>query len=147
MTNLDAYMEAERAAAAAVDWLTSDYPRLAAQIADGLAKVEEADRLVQRVNTNLREGRPRLSSPLSFNHRSYVPDREVELEQEHWVTKDGEPTAIQVIDGQVAPNGARKATVKTKSIIAGNLGWRPEPLTSAVTLPTIVEGRPDFWPT
>lgn len=139
------YQRAAKQLADAERWLLNDYPALAQQLADGLARLKAADKLAERVNAELPAGCERLQPPSNARHESATDDRVELREVRRWVNRDGHPLgAIQFTGGEV-PAGARQVLVKEEVLIPGRKPWWPSPIYADARLPALHKHAPDFW--
>jgi vacuolar-type H+-ATPase subunit I/STV1 len=144
----EALADYQRAAAElkqAEDLLMVDYPRAAADLAGILARVQAADRLAERVNSELPAGCEPLRPPSHARHESATDDRVELREVRRWVNKDGHQIgAIQFLEGK-PPAGARQVLVQEEVRIPGRKPWWPSPIYADVRLPALHKDAPDFW--
>lgn len=159
LADLEVAEEAEREAQALADyqhaaaelkqaeeWLMSRYAVLAGELADGLARLKAADRLAERVNSELPVGCERLRPPSNVRHEAMTPDRREVRTVRRWVDKNGRDLgAVQLVGGEPTVLGARLTEVEEEVVVAGRRAWWPVPVYTEVQLPRLRRDEPDFW--
>ncbi len=141
-----AYEAAARQLADAERWLLNDYPALAQQLADGLARLKAADQLAERVNAELPAGCERLRPPSNARHEAMTPDRREVRKVRRWVDQNGRDLgAVQLVAGEPTTLGARLVEVEEEVVVAGRRAWWPVPVYTEVQLPRVRRDEPDFW--
>lgn len=140
------YERAARQIEEVKSWLLNDYPAQARKLAGGLAQLHAADRLAERMNSELPKGCPPLLPPSYARHVAQENNRREIRKCLLWVGQDGrELGAVQIVGGKPTTAGARLVEREVEVEIAGRKPWWPSPLYSEVTLPRLHRDDEDFW--
>ncbi len=140
------YERAARQLADAETWLMTTYPKLAQQLADGLAVLKASDQLAERMNRELPAGCEALRPPSNARHEPMMPDRREVRTVRRWVDKNGRDLgAVQLVGGEPTVRGARLIEVEEEVTIAGRKPWWPSPIYADVRLPGLHKDQSDFW--
>ena len=145
----DRSREVERQCQAAQRWMEREYPRLAAELAAGLAALKEADEAADRMNDfALPEGAPRLMPPSVSRHESATDDRRELQKVQRWVSSTGRPLgSVQIVDGRPNVQGARFVEQEEEVVVPGRKPWWPTRLYDAIAeLPGLRRADAAFWP-
>lgn len=135
---------------AARKWMMNEYPRAAAELAEGLARIKAADQLADRVNRyELPTGCTPLGGPSLARHEPSTPDRTETRYVWRWVDQSCQPIGAAQYDENRVPNvaGARLREVPEQHRISGERPWQPLPLYESVgELPGLHRSDRRFWP-
>lgn len=141
-----AYEAAARQLAEAERWLMTSYPKLAAELAAGLSRLQTADRLAERLNRELPAGCEPLRPPSHARHESMTPDRREVRKVRRWIDQAGRDLgAVQLVAGEPTTLGARLVEVEEEVVVAGRRAWWPVPVYTEVQLPRLRREDEDFW--
>ena len=141
------YQRAADKIAEAENWLMTRYAVLAAELAAGLARIQVADRLAERVNAERPAGCPLLRPPSHARHEPKAPDRQERRKRTYWASSSGHEIRGIQIDAEGKPSvfGARLVEVEEEVVVPGRTQWWPSPIYTEVRLPRLHRDDRDFW--